>query len=97
MAAQLLVRHKYVYADGVIRKMVIRQLPHPGDERPHRLKYRLYHGYPGTPLVRYDNERGKGGHRHEGKHQARYTFISVEQLIRAFEADIERSRGEHEE
>ena len=31
----------------------------------HRFKYRFYFGRPdGTCLVRYDNERGKGDHRH---------------------------------
>ena len=97
MVAQLLFRDKYVYADGAIREMVIWRLPHPDDERPHGLKYRLYYGYPGKPLVWYDNERGKGDHRHEGEHETRYTFVSVEQLIRDFKADIERLRGEHNE
>ena len=90
MVAQLLFRDKYVYAKGAIREMVIWRLPHPHDERPHRLKYRLYYGYPGKPLVRYDNGRGKGDHRHEGDRNTRYTFVSVEQLIRDFKADIER-------
>ena len=97
MVVQLLFRDKYVYADGAIREMVIWRLPHPDDERPHGLKYRLYYGYLGKLLVRYDNERGKGDQRHEGEHEARYTLVSVEQLIRDFKADIERLRGEHNE
>ena len=97
MVAKLLFRDKYVYADGAIREMVIWRLPHMDRERRHGLKYRLYYGYPGKSLVRYDNERGKGDHRHEGENEARYTFISVEQLIRDFKADIERLRGEHDE
>jgi len=84
-----------VYADGAIREMVIWRLPLRDRERPHGLKYRLYYGYPGKSLVRYDSERGKGDHRHEGEHEARYTFVSVEQVIRYFKADIERLRGEH--
>ena len=97
MVTQLLFRDKYVYADGAIREMVIWRLPQPDSERPHGLKYRLYYGYPGKSLVRYDNERGKADHRHEGEHEAGYTFISVEQLIRDFKADIDRLRGEHDE
>ena len=69
MVAQLLFRDKYVYADGAIREMVIWRLPQADSERPHALKYRLYYGYPGKPPVRYDNERGKGDHRHEGEHE----------------------------
>ena len=97
MVVQLLFRDKYVYADGAIREMVIWRLPQLDDERPHGLKYRLYYGYPGKPLVRYDNERCKGDHRHEGDHETRYTFVSVEQLIRDFKDDIERLRGEQDE
>lgn len=97
MVAQLLFREKYVYADGAIREMIIWRLPHPDDERPHRLKYRLCYGYPGKPLVRYDNERGKGDHRHDGDNETRYTFVSVEQLIQDFKTDIERLRGGHDE
>ncbi len=66
-------------------------------ERPYGLKYRLYYGYPGKCLVRYDNERGKGDHRHDGDRETSYSFISVEQLIQDFKADIERLRGEHHE
>ncbi len=69
----------------------------PPYARPHGLKYRLYYGYPGKCLVRYDNERGKGDHRHERDQEERYTFISVEQLIQDFKTDIERLRGDHHE
>jgi Family of unknown function (DUF6516) len=44
--------------------------------------------------VGYDNERGKGDHRHiEGREEA-YAFIGVERLIEDFLADIRRLRGE---
>lgn len=94
MAAKLIFRDKYLYADGAIREMVIWKLPKTDNERLHGLKYRLYYGYPGKCLVRYDNERGKGDHRHEGSQEARYAFVSVERLIEDFRADIARLRGE---
>ncbi|GMR21587.1 MAG: DUF6516 family protein [Gammaproteobacteria bacterium] len=97
MPSQLIFRDKYVYADGAIREMVIWRLPDTDSEGPHGLKYRLYYGYPGKCLVRYDNERGKGGHRRDGGKEDPYTFISIEQLIQDFKADIERLRGEQHE
>ncbi len=97
MSVQLLFRDKYVYADGAIREMVIWRLPDTDSERPHGLKYRLYYGYPGNCLVRYDNERGKGDHRHEGGQELPYTWISVERLIQDFKSDIHRLRGDHHE
>ena len=97
MSAQLLYRDKYIYADGAIREMVIWRLPEAASERPHGLKYSLFYGYSGKCLVRYDNERGKGDHRHAGDQEAPYDFSSVEQLIQDFKADIERLRGECDE
>ena len=67
------------------------------NERQHGLKYSLFYGYSGKCLVRYDNERGKGDHRHEGDQEEPYNFVSVEQLIRDFKTDIERLRGNDDE
>jgi len=97
MAAQLLFRDKYIYKDGAIREMVIWRLSEVDSERPHGLKYSLFYGHPGKWLVRYDNERGKGDHRHAGDQEAPYGFKSVEQLIQDFKTDIERLRGDHDE
>ena len=74
--------------------MVIWRLPEEDDERPHGLKYRLFYGAPGKSIVRYDNERGKGDHRHYGGVEEPYIFSTVEQLIQDFAGDIERYRGE---
>ena len=93
MVAKLLFSDKYIYSDGAIREMVIWRLPSTDRERPHGLKYRLYYGYPGKSLVRYDNERGKGDHRHNGDQEEIYTFFSIEQLIQDFKADIVHLRG----
>lgn len=60
----------------------------------HRLKYSLFYGRHGERLVGYDNERGKGDHRHYGGHEEVYLFRSVEALLADFRADVERLRGE---
>ena len=45
-------------------------------------------------LVGYDNERGRGDHRHiEGEEQP-YSFSTPERLIDDFLADVRRLRGE---
>ncbi len=77
--AKLVYRSKTIYPDGAIREMVIWQLPRKSAERPHALKYRLYYGdSKGNCLVRYDNETGKGDHRHIKSKEERYNFTSVE-------------------
>jgi len=73
--------------------MVLWQLPEKTSERPHSLKYRLYYGLAdGTCIVRYDNESGKGDHKHYGAQEELYDFTDVETLIADFLADIEKAR-----
>lgn len=95
MEAELLFKDKYVYKDGAIREMILWRLPAHDPERSHGLKYRLYYGYPGQCLVRYDNERGKGDHRHyiDDNGIEREERVSVQQLVGDFSADIEKLRG----
>ena len=93
MKAELLFRDKYVYKGGAIREMIIWRLPQTDPERPHGLKYRLFYGSSDNCFVRYDNERGKGDHRHFMELEEPYKWVSVEQLVADFKADIEELRG----
>ena len=78
---------------AVLVEMVIWALPTTTTERPHGLKYRLYCGRQGECLVRYDNETGKGDHRHYGEHEETYRLHSLEQLIGNFRDDCVRLAG----
>jgi len=44
-------------------------------------------------VVRYDNEAGKGDHRHYGEREEPYRFESVERLLSDFAADVKRLTG----
>jgi hypothetical protein len=93
MRAKLIYREKFIYADGAIREMVLWQLPGKPSEKPRALKYRLYYGLAdGTLIVRYDNETGKGDHRHRGGLEEPYVFTDVETLVADFLEDIEKAR-----
>ncbi len=81
------------YRGGVI-EMVIWQLPEADADRPQGLKYRLAYVRQGRRLVGYDNERGKGDHKHIGDRQLPYVFVSVDQLVRDFMADVNHYAGE---
>lgn len=95
MARATLIYHdKAVLADGSIVEMKIWRLPGRSVERPHGLKYSLYYGRGDERLVGYDNEQGKGDHRHIGGVEKRYRFIDVDRLIADFLADVRRLRGE---
>ncbi len=93
MAARLPFREKHILPDHSIVEMVISQLPRRSRERPSGLKYSLYYGLAdGTSVVRYDNESGKGDHRHCGTGEETYTFSNVERLVEDFLADVARAR-----
>ena len=93
MRAKLLYREKFIYADGAIREMVLWQLPKTKAEKTYGLKYRLYYGLAdGTCIVLYDNETGKGDHRHMGDQEEPYRFTDVETLVADFLEDIEKAR-----
>ena len=89
MRARQLFRYKDSQ-DDVTVEMVIWQLPVQSITRPHGLKYRLYCGRNGRCLVRYDNESGKGDHRHYGRFEERYHFESLDRLLDDFRDDCAR-------
>ena len=60
------------------------------------LKYSLFYGYDGQRIVGYDNERGKGDHKHLGALELRYKFESVDKMIADFLHDVERMKNEHQ-
>lgn len=89
MKAKLIYRRKIADTAGNIQEMVIWKLPHKTSDRPHGIKYRCYYGNDsGHCIVRYDNEAGKGDHKHIGDEEEPYQFTSVEQLMRDFLRDI---------
>ena len=52
--------------DGAIIEMRMWRVPAAVPPSPHEFKYSLFHGRPGEVVVLFDNERGKGDHRHIG-------------------------------
>lgn len=94
-SAELLFHSKRVYDDGAIVELRIWLLEAPVPGSRHTLKYSLFYGEGGRRVVGYDNERGKGDHRHYGDREEPYAFSSVDQLIADFAADVAKVRGPH--
>lgn len=89
MKATRLVHSKEVRDDGSIVEIVVWEVPEPSRPCVHRYKYRLFYGLPGSERVRYDNERGKGDHRHVAGIEVPYNFTSIDQLLDDFERDVD--------
>lgn len=94
MKAERIFYDKAVLPDGGIVEMVIWKVPEPVPPTTHGLKYRLFYGINGERVVGYDNERGKGDHRHVRGRETSYRFVSAEKLVADFLADVEKVRGE---
>jgi Family of unknown function (DUF6516) len=87
--ATLIAKAKEVRDDGSIIEIVVWQVPEPLEPCTHSYKYRLYFGVSGYCYIRYDNERGKGDHRHVACEEEPYAFESLDQLLTDFQIDIE--------
>ena len=88
MKARLIYRIREAYGPGVV-EAVIWEVPEPVRPSEHRVKYRLAYIVDGKRIVGYDNERGKGDHRHMRNVEHRYRFIDVATLLEDFLKDIE--------
>lgn len=88
MKATLIAQAKEVRDNGAIVDIVVWELAAPLPPCAHFYKYRLFFGQPGECFIRYDNEQGKGDHRHIGEVESAYGFTSLEALLADFERDV---------
>jgi hypothetical protein len=93
MRATLLLRERIDYPDGALIEMKIWRVPTSVPPTTHGLKYSLVYIALGQRVVGYDNERGKGDHRHLGSVEMPYHFISAARLIEDFRTDVVAVRG----
>ena len=94
--ATLIFHRERFYDDGNILELKLWQVPDAVRGSVHQFKYSLFYGHHGTRLIGYDNEAGKGDHRHYAGREEPYGFTTPEQLIVDFLADVQvlRSRAE---
>jgi hypothetical protein len=95
MKAQELVRTRIVYFEDAFAELVLWRLPKPLAGSNHNFKYRLAYVVQGRCVLRYDNEAGKGDHRHFGSTESPYCFTDPDKLTADFQTDIERWNHEN--
>ncbi len=93
MRARELRNQRLNLGDGRSVRIVIWEVPEPKKPSAHSYKYRLAFIVNDVCVLRYDNELGKGDHRHEGRHQTPYIFSTLDKLIDDFMNDIENWRA----
>ena len=95
MKARLLFDRRVVVDEQSFVELVAWALPKAAGGSRHSVKYRLAFVVKGDCVVRYDNEAGKGDHRHCKKDVSRYVFRSVDRLVNDFLDDVKRWRNEN--
>lgn len=90
MKAVELFRARIPFSETAFAELVSWRLPRPVAGSVHPYKYRLAYVVEGECVVRYDNEAGKGDHRHYGGRERPYLFRTPEKLVADFERDIAR-------
>ncbi|MCK9513250.1 MAG: DUF6516 family protein [Pigmentiphaga sp.] len=88
MKATLIHRSRRQYRQGII-EAVVWQVPQPVPPSEHPYKYRLVYIVGGERVVGYDNERGKGDHKHLLGAELPYHFEGPDQLMLDFLTDID--------
>lgn len=87
MKATLIAEIHEEYGNGMIHG-VIWHVPVPVDPSRHYVKYRLVYIVEGARVVGYDNERGKGDHKHVRSVEVDYVFVDAATLMRDFLRDV---------
>jgi hypothetical protein len=90
MKALLIEKSRTVLGDSAFFEVALWHLPEPVPGSGHPFKYRLALVVNGECVLRYDNERGKGDHRHFDGREEPVEFTSLEAIYDAFQADMER-------
>ena len=94
MKAKRLIREKIAYSPAELVEMVVWQVPTPVPPSLHDFKYRLVYVVNGERILGYDNERGKGDHKHLFGVESPIAFVSVDDLIERFVSEVEMLRNE---
>lgn len=89
MKAERIQVERHELDERTLVQIAIWSVPEPKKPSTHRYKYRLALVVDGACVLRYDNERGKGDHRHEGSREAPYVFTALAKLSEDFWNDVE--------
>ena len=92
MHAELLIDERHVLDARTFVEIIVWRLPRAVRGSAHRYKYRLALVVDGICVLRYDNEAGKGDHRHIRNSEEPYRFTRPETLLADFWHEVEEWR-----
>lgn len=89
MKAACLLRERIVISENAFVEMVVWDIPKSLKGSDHFYKYRLVLVVDRECVLRYDNEPGKGDHKHLGSTEVEYQFSTIEAMLEDFWNDVE--------
>jgi len=87
-----MLNERHILSENAFVEMVIWLLTKPLPQSKHSYKYRLALVVNNNCVIRYDNEAGKGDHKHIGDMEMSYEFKSPQALIEDFWKDVDQRR-----
>jgi hypothetical protein len=95
MKAQSLIDRREQVAENAFVELALWRVATPVPPTTHGYKYRLAYVVNAVCVVRFDNERGKGDHKHIGTVETAVVFVDVDQLLADFMSEITRWNNEN--
>lgn len=95
MKARELFNRRVPVAEQAFAELVLWELTEPLPGSKHRYKYRLAFVVGGDCVLRYDNETGKGDHKHARGREMKYRFASIDKLVADFFEDVRAWQNEN--
>ncbi len=89
--AKLRYHLKRIFPEGDIMEIKIWEVP-KSESFPEGVKYSLVYIKEGRRVLGYDNERGKGHHKHYFDREEEIEFEDWERLVREFLEDVKKLR-----
>jgi hypothetical protein len=87
--AKLLLRERRLIAEDRFVEIVIWRLSRPVPGSSHPFKYRMAFVVDEFCVLRFDNETGKGDHKHIGEVEVHYRFTTLDQLVADFWNEVD--------
>jgi|SRR5664280_263965 len=96
MKAELLIKERLSQTENSFVELILWRLPVSVTSSDHVFKYRLAFVVDGVCVLRYDNEAGKGDHKHIGEVETTYVFESPRRLLDDFWHDVDLWKAKNE-
>ena len=92
MKARLLLHERQQLRTDAFVELRVWGVPQPVRGSAHSYKYALAYVVAGVCVLRYDNEAGKGDHKHVGDAETLYRYTTPEQRLADFWRDVDQWR-----